>query len=192
MAENTRVWFSPCFIIYMVSNSHSLLFRMFCRQVLDLKLRGYGRKEGFVWGFFWSQDISWQWKSSTASKTAAEVASNSSRNWIPVIKMHHVHVYRHEISPWKAGGSTLQLEAIYQLCYAEASKIAAFLKLHMQQSCHNSGSYIPAANVLSCHPFDIYLTSKVCVSSVTLLCKPDKTWSCILYKIKASLTHNLH
>lgn len=126
------------------------------------------------------------------AKLQRKFASNSCGNWIPVIKMHHMHVYRHEISPWKAGGSTLQLEAIHWLCYAEASKIAAFLKLHMQQSCHNSGSFIPAANVLSCRPFDIYLTSKVCVSSATLSCKPDKTWFCVLYEIKTSLTHNFH
>lgn len=122
------------------------------------------------------------------AKLQWKFASNSRRNWILVLKMHHVRVYRHEISPWKVGGSTLQLEAIYWLCYAEASKIAAFVKLHMQQSRHNSGSFIPAANVLSCHPFDIYLTSKVCVSSVTLFCKPDKTWFCILYEIK-NITH---
>lgn len=106
--------------------------------------------------------------------------------------MHHVHVYGHEISPWKAGGSTLQPEAIHWLSCAEASKIAAFLKAHMQQSCHNSGIFIPAANVLSCRPFDIYLTSKVCKSSVMLFCKHDKTWFCMMYKIKTSLTHNFH
>lgn len=122
------------------------------------------------------------------AKLQWKFASNSSRNWIPVIKTHHVHVYRHEISPWKAGGSTLQLEAIYCLCYAEASKIAAFLKLHMQQSCHNSGSFIPAANILSCRPFDIYLTSKVCMSSVTLFCKPDKTLVLHLVRNK-NITH---
>lgn len=48
-----------------------------------------------------SQDISsWQGKSSTASKTTGKgLFSNSSRNWSPVIKMHHMHVYRHEILP---------------------------------------------------------------------------------------------
>jgi len=169
------------FIIHMVLNSHILLSRTFCSEVLDFLSRGYGRKAGFLWGFFW---ITRHLFLTVKKWHSQENYSGSFFQFQYELDSSHQNASHACLQTWNITENGWRqhftTRGYLQALFCWSIENCSFLKTaYTAVVLHNSGSFIPAANALSFHPFAtqkiIYLTSKICVSLVTLFCKSSKT-----------------